>query len=53
MYFVIRPILEYPSTVWAPHTKSNMDKIESVQRRAARCVVADYDCSSSVTSYFE
>jgi len=50
-YFLyVRPILEYASTVWAPHTKSNVDKIESVQRRAARFVVADYDYSSSVTS---
>jgi len=43
-YFLyVRPILEYASTVWVPHTKS------SVQRRAAGFVVADYDFSSSVT----
>jgi len=31
----MRPILEYVSTVWAPHTKTNTDKLESIQRQAA------------------
>ena len=50
-YFLyVRPILEYASIVWAPYTKTNIEKLESVQRRAARFVVSDYDFSSSVTS---
>ena len=32
----VRPTLEYANTVWDPHTKLNIDKLESVQRRAAR-----------------
>ena len=47
----IRPILEYASTVWAPYTKSSIEKLEATQRRAARfVVVSDYDYSSTITS---
>ena len=39
----IRPILEYSSTVWAPHTKRSIDKLEAVQKRAAcRYVMNNY-----------
>ena len=33
-----RPQVEYASSVWNPHTKQNISKIEMVQRRAARWV---------------
>jgi hypothetical protein len=33
---LIRPKVEYSSAVWDPYTKENIDKIERVQRRAAR-----------------
>ena len=46
----VRPMLEYASTVWAPYTKSNIEKLESVQQRAARFVVYNYDFSSCITS---
>ena len=42
---IVRPHLEYASTCWNPHSKSNIDKIEAVQRRAARFVLNDYDYS--------
>ena len=42
--------MEYASTVWAPYTKSSIEKLEAIQRHAARFVVSDYDYSSSVTS---
>jgi len=29
----VRPLLEYGSCVWSPHFKSDIDRIESVQRR--------------------
>ena len=29
----------HSSTVWAPHTKRSIDKLEAVQRRAARYVI--------------
>jgi hypothetical protein len=32
---MVRSNLEYCSSIWAPHTKQHIDKIESVQRRAA------------------
>ena len=34
----IRPILEYASTIWAPYTKSSTEKLEAIQRCAARFV---------------
>ena len=33
---LVRPQVEYASTVWSPCTKQNIQKIEMVQRRAAR-----------------
>ena len=29
----VRPLVEYGSCVWSPHFKSDIDRIESVQRR--------------------
>ena len=39
---LIRPQLEYASAAWNPHTKRNMDRLEGVQRRAARWVLGNY-----------
>ena len=44
---LVRPILEYPSTSWDPYTKSNIQQLEGVQRRAARFVTGDYRTTSS------
>ena len=46
----IRPILEYSLSVWVPHTKCSIDKLEAVQRWAARYVMDDYKYNSSVSS---
>ena len=46
----IRPSVEFTSTVWDPHTKRNIDKLEAVQRKAARFVLNDYARTSSVTT---
>ena len=35
----VRPILEYAAIVWSPYTNININKLESVQRRAARYVM--------------
>ena len=44
------PQLENVSTVWSPHTATDIQKIESVQRRAARWATRDYRYTSTVTS---
>jgi len=46
---LVRSKLEYGCTVWDPHLKKDIDKIEMVQRRAARFVSRDYGRESSVT----
>ena len=44
----VRPVLEYASSVWDPSTQKHIDKLESVQRRAARFVLNRYHNTSSV-----
>ena len=46
---LVRPQLEYASTVYSPHTATNIAKVEAVQRRAARWATRDYQRTSSVT----
>ena len=33
---LVRPLIEYSSSVWSPYTKSNIARLEMVQRRATR-----------------
>ena len=46
---IVRPQLEYVSTVWSPHTKQDIKKIEMVQRRAVRWSLNSYSTYASVT----
>lgn len=46
---LVRPLLEYASVIWDPHTQTNTKKIEMVQRRAARYVTSRTRNRSSVT----
>ena len=39
---MVRPRLEYSSTVWDPHLTSDVHTLEQVQRRAARFVHRNY-----------
>jgi hypothetical protein len=39
---LVRPQLEYCSTVWSPHTACNINKIQAIQRRAARSTMNDW-----------
>jgi hypothetical protein len=39
---IVRPTLEYSSAAWDPYLKKDIDKIETIQRRAARFVLNDY-----------
>ena len=50
---MVCPILEYCSTVWDPHLLKDNNKLEKVQRRAARWITSNYNWSSSVTSMLE
>ena len=50
---LVRPQLEYASTIWHPHTHANTHKIEMVQRRALRWVSRDFSPLSSVTAMQE
>jgi hypothetical protein len=50
---LVRPSLEYCSTVWNPYTKDRIYKIEMVQRRAARYVTNRYHNTSSVSSMID
>ena len=46
---LVRPLLEYSSTVWDTNTENLIKQIESVQRRAARFTMRDYSRYSSPT----
>ena len=39
---LVRPILEYGSSVWGPHYEGLIDDLEKVQKRAARFVTRNY-----------
>ena len=48
---LVRPHLEYACAVWNPHIKADIQKIEMVQRRAARFISNNYNRSDgAVTS---
>ena len=47
--FLVRPHLEYCSSVWDPHTRDLVDRFEAIQRRGARFVFKDYRWTSSVS----
>ena len=47
---LVRPHIEYACSVWDPHQKNLINKIEMVQRRAARFVMNDYNSTSSVSA---
>jgi hypothetical protein len=48
-----RPKLEYACSVWNPHTAEHCNKIEMVQRRAARYACNRYHNTSSVTDMLQ
>ena len=48
---LVRPLLEYSSSVWDPYTHVLINKIEQVQHRAARFIVNDYSRHSSITGF--
>ena len=46
---MVRPIIEFVSPVWDPHTISNINRLESIQRSAVRFCFNNYSWTSSVT----
>ena len=43
---LIRPKLEYACAVWDPHSKSHIENLERVQKRAARFITGNYKMES-------
>jgi hypothetical protein len=50
---MVRPKLEYATTVWDPHHKYLAHNLEMVQRRSARWVCHNYSREASVTSMLD
>ena len=50
---LVRSKLEYCASIWDPHSTKDTDKLERVNRRAARFVFNDYLWRSSVTSMLQ
>ena len=50
---IVRPTVEYCSTIWDPHTKQQAMTLEKVQRRAARWVTGRHHNTSSVSNMLQ
>ena len=50
---LVRPQIEYASTIWDPFTQENQNKIEMVQRRAAGFFCNSYRREASVTTMLD
>ena len=50
---MVRPVVEYASSVWDPHTAKDCNEIEKVQRRAARYVLNRHQQKASVSSMLQ
>ena len=46
---LVRPLLEYSNSVWDPHQKELINKIENIQKKAARFTTNTYDKTTSIT----
>ena len=49
-YTYVRPIMDCAAFAWSPHTTKSINKLEAVQRRAACCVMSNYNRNSSVSN---
>ena len=47
-YFV-KPILDYSASVWTPYAPKYLDKLEAIQKCAARFIVSDFRRTSSIS----
>ena len=46
----MRPILNYDAPVWTPHTNYHINKLEAIQKRAARFIMSDHHRTSSIST---
>ena len=46
---LVRPSLEYASSAWSPYTDSDVNRLEQVQKNAARFVCRDYRLTTSTS----
>ena len=46
---LVRPRVEYATSIWDPHTKDQTSSIEKIQRRAARVVKNYHRKTSGIT----
>ena len=46
---LVRPILEYTCAIWSPYYQCNIHQVETVQRRAARYVMNNFNSYASVS----
>jgi hypothetical protein len=46
---LVRSVLDYSSTVWDPYLQQDIDRLELIQRRAARFAYNDYGRTTSAT----
>ena len=50
---LVRSVMDYSCVVWDPYLRKNIDKLEHIQRRAARFVKNDYRRDSSGTAMLQ
>ena len=47
---LVRPNIEYASSTWNPHTNTDVNRLEQVQKNAARFVCNDYNSATSASA---
>jgi hypothetical protein len=50
---LVRPLLEYSSSVWDPHYQDDIDALQKIQNRAARWVTSRYRRTSHITEILD
>jgi len=50
---LVRPAVEYASSVWDPHLQKDINKLEIIQRRSASYVTNRYPNTSSVETMLQ
>jgi Reverse transcriptase (RNA-dependent DNA polymerase) len=50
---IVRPLVEYSSSVWDPHQSGQINSVEMIQRKGARFCLNRYNQTDSVTAMIE